>query len=185
MKRKDCNTQSPSPAERLPSLDRSSRVLSYNHDSQPWKLRFYIESIVHRKGYEHLYLYSIYFCMNVLHVNWNIACPITAHFIFLMYHKYIKIQNNIHEKNILDGNPVALVGQVKDFHQHHIWCFPLPCTGEKISLNAEWPAPIPCNDQLWYFPPPCWKKTLLLDLEMKSMVEGTPLLSFHEPFKKC
>ncbi len=30
MKRKDCNTQSPSPAERLPSLDRSSRVLSYN-----------------------------------------------------------------------------------------------------------------------------------------------------------
>ncbi len=30
--------------------------------------------------------------------------------------------------------------------QHHIWCFPLPCTGEKISLNA---AHIPCNDQLW------------------------------------
>ncbi len=30
MKRKDRNTQSPSPAERLPSLDRSSRVLSYN-----------------------------------------------------------------------------------------------------------------------------------------------------------
>ncbi len=29
MKRKDRNTQSPSPAERLPSLDRSSRVLSY------------------------------------------------------------------------------------------------------------------------------------------------------------
>ncbi len=26
MKRKDCNTQSPSPAERLPSLDRSSRA---------------------------------------------------------------------------------------------------------------------------------------------------------------
>ncbi len=31
MKRKDCNTQSPSPAERLPSLDRSSRVLSYSY----------------------------------------------------------------------------------------------------------------------------------------------------------
>ncbi len=30
MKRKDRNTQSPSPAERLPSLDRSSRVLSYS-----------------------------------------------------------------------------------------------------------------------------------------------------------
>ncbi len=32
MKRKDRNTQSPSPAERLPSLDRSSRVLPYNAD---------------------------------------------------------------------------------------------------------------------------------------------------------
>ncbi len=32
MKRKDRNTQSPSPAERLPSLDRSSRVLSYNQN---------------------------------------------------------------------------------------------------------------------------------------------------------
>ncbi len=30
MKRKDCNTQSPSPAERLPSLGRSSRALQ-NH----------------------------------------------------------------------------------------------------------------------------------------------------------
>ncbi len=50
------------------------------------------------------------------------------------------------KKIILGGHPVALVGQAKDFHQHHIWYFPLPCTGEKISLNA---APIPCNDQLW------------------------------------
>ncbi len=55
-------------------------------------------------------------------------------------------QNNIMKKKCIGGHPVALVGQAKDFHQHHIWCFPLPCTGEKISLNA---APIPCNDQLW------------------------------------
>ncbi len=48
------------------------------------------------------------------------------------------------KKIILGGHPVALVGQVKDIHQHHIWCFPLPCTGETISLNA---AHIPCNDQ--------------------------------------
>ncbi len=71
-------------------------------------------------------------------------------------------------KIILGGHPVALVGQAKHFHQHHIWCFPLPCTGGKISLNAM---SIPCNDQLWcphmqhswhlilwsmiiYFPPP-------------------------------
>ncbi len=45
MKRKDCNTQSPSPAERLPSLDRSSRVLSYSlmppsdEISSKWHLR--------------------------------------------------------------------------------------------------------------------------------------------------
>ncbi len=26
----------------------------------------------------------IYFCTNVLHVNWNLACPIIVHFIFLM-----------------------------------------------------------------------------------------------------
>ncbi len=39
MKRKDRNTQSPSPAERLPSLDRSSRVLSYNANKEPLFLR--------------------------------------------------------------------------------------------------------------------------------------------------
>ncbi len=31
------------------------------------------------------------------------------------------------KKMILGGH---LVGQAKDFHQHHIWCFPLPCTGK-------------------------------------------------------
>ncbi len=36
-------------------------------------------------------------------------------------------------KNIIGGHPVA---QAKDFHQHHIWCFPLSCTGGRISFNA-------------------------------------------------
>ncbi len=26
---------------------------------------------------------------------------------------------------------LVLVSQAKDFHQHHIWCFPLPCTGKE------------------------------------------------------
>ncbi len=69
---------------------------------------------------------------------------------------------------ILGGHPVALVGQAKDFHQHHIWCFPLPCTGEEISLN-DTPSPALISRDiltysshdiqqrhliLWYFPPP-------------------------------
>ncbi len=49
---------------------------------------------------------------------------ITVHFIFLMLpqiHKNKKLlKNYIYEKNILGGHPVALVGQAKDFHQHHI-----------------------------------------------------------------
>ncbi len=39
------------------------------------------------------------------------------------------------KKCILGGHPVALVGQAKDFHQHHILCFPLPCTEEKNLLE--------------------------------------------------
>ncbi len=35
LKRKDCNTQSPSPAERLPSLGRSSRALQREADGCP------------------------------------------------------------------------------------------------------------------------------------------------------
>ncbi len=79
---------------------------------------------------------------------------------------------------ILGGHSVALVGQAKDFHEHHIWCFPLPCTGDKISLNAT-PSPamisydvLTCSIHgiqqrhliLWsmnmiiYFPPPFSKK---------------------------
>ncbi len=89
------------------------------------------ESLVHRKKvYELLFIQYIYFCTNVLYVKWNLACP-TVHFIFLMLPQIHKNTKNIHEKNILGGHPVALVGQAKDLHQHHIWCFPLPCTGEK------------------------------------------------------
>ncbi len=45
---------------------------------------------------------------------------------FLCYHKYTQIQNNRQENKIVIGeHPVPLVGQAKDFHQHHIWCFPL------------------------------------------------------------
>ncbi len=49
------------------------------------------------------------------------------------------------KKMIIDGHPVALVGQAKDFHQHHIWCFSLPCTGENLLEHRT----LPCNDQLW------------------------------------
>ncbi len=61
-----------------------------------------------------------------------------------------KIKNNYKiasmKKNIIGGHPVALVGQAKDFHQHHIWCFPLPCTGGKSPWNtALSPAMISCD----------------------------------------
>ncbi len=39
-------------------------------------------------------------------------------------------------KRIFWVDLLSLVSQVKDFHQHHIWCFPLPSIREKISLNA-------------------------------------------------
>ncbi len=111
---------------------------------------------------------------------------------FLCYHKYTKIQNNYKitsmEKNILGGHPVALVGEAKDFHQHHIWCFPWPCSGEKISLNA---AHIPCNDQLWcphmqrsWHPTETSDRVVYDHILSTSMLKKTillllPLLSFH------
>ncbi len=101
------------------------------------------ESIVHRKKiiWTFVFIQYIYFCMNVLHVKWNLACPITVHSI--CYHKY-KITSM--KKNILGGHPVALVGQAKDFQQHHIWCFPLPCTGEKSPwMPHTSPAMIRCD----------------------------------------
>ncbi len=49
-------------------------------------------------------------------------------------------------KIILGGDPVVLVGQAKDFPQHHIWCFPLPCTGEKsLWMPQSSPAMISCD----------------------------------------
>ncbi len=88
-----------------------------------------------------VFIQNIYFHTNLLHITWNLSCPIIVHFIFVMLPQIHKITSM--ENIILGGHPVTLVGQAKDFHQHHIW---LPWTGENISLNA---AHIPCNDQLW------------------------------------
>ncbi len=51
------------------------------------------------------------------------------------------------KKMIINGHPVALVGQAKDFHQHHIWCFPWPCTGAKSPWTPPHtsPAMISCD----------------------------------------
>ncbi len=71
--------------------------------------------------------------MNVLHVKWNLTCPITVHlFLFFVSTNTQKYKITSMKTNYLGGHPVALVGQVKDFHQHHIWCFPLPCTGKNL-----------------------------------------------------
>ncbi len=85
---------------------------------------------------------------NVLHVKWNLACPNTVHFTFLMLPQKYKITTKQHpwKKLFLVGHPVALFGQGKDFHQHHIWCFPLPCSGEKSPWMPHIsPAMISCD----------------------------------------
>ncbi len=71
-------------------------------------------------------------------------CTYYISYVTTIIQNYHKITSK--KKIILGGHPVALVGQAKDFHQHHIWCFPLPCTGENISLNDTH---IPCIDQPW------------------------------------
>ncbi len=132
------------------------------------------ESIAHRKKsiWTFVFVQYIYFCTNVLHVKWNLACPITVHFIFLMFHKYTKIQNNIHEKIIVGGHPVALVGQAKDFHQHHIWCFHCHAPG-KICLNA---AHISCNDQWCPHMQHSWHPTETSDLVLYDHILSTSIL---------
>ncbi len=64
-------------------------------------------------------------------------CTYYISYVTTIIQNYHKITSK--KKIILGGHPVALVVQAKDFHQHHIWCFPLPCTGEEISLNATHP----------------------------------------------
>ncbi len=49
MKRKDCNTQSPSPAERLPSLGRSRRALQFplgNPENVSGKLEIHFDDLI-------------------------------------------------------------------------------------------------------------------------------------------
>ncbi len=74
---------------------------------------------------------------------WSNCCTFTISYVTTNTQKY-KITSM--KKIILGGHSVALVGQAKDFHQHHIWRFPLPCTGDKIYLNAApSPAMISCD----------------------------------------
>ncbi len=117
----------------------------------------------------HLFLYKCIIC--------KVKSCLSNYCTFHISYVTTKIQNNIHEKIILGGHPVALVGQAKDFHQHHIWCFPLPCTGEKSPwMPHTSPAMISCDvltcsihgiqqrhlivwSMIIYFPPPCWKNS--------------------------
>ncbi len=159
----------------------SKSLVVFFHYSQPWKLRFYKKqsdicwekSIVHRKKkymsiciyIVHLFLYECITCK----VKSCLSNYCTFHVSYITT-KYTKMQNN----SILVGHPVTLVSQAKDFRQHHMWCFPLPCTREKISLNA---APIPCNDQPW-----CphmqhsWHSTEVFDLVVYDHILSTSIL---------
>ncbi len=125
---------------------------------------------------KHLYLLQLhlFFCTNVLHVKWNLLVQLLYISYFLCYHNYTNIQNNIHEKLFLVDILSLWLVMANDFHQHHIWCFPLPCTGGKIFLNA---APIPCNDQLG-----CphmqhsWHPTEISDLVVYDHIFSTSIL---------
>ncbi len=43
-----------------------------------------VNSIQKKSIWTFVFVQYIYYCTNVLHVKWNLACPITVHFIFLM-----------------------------------------------------------------------------------------------------
>ncbi len=84
----------------------------------------------------HLFLYECITC--------KIKYCLSNYCTFLMLPKKYKITSI--KKIIIGGHPVALVGQAKDFHQRHIWCFPLPCTGEKSPWKPHAsPARISCD----------------------------------------
>ncbi len=140
----------------------------------------------------HLFLYK---CITCKVKSWlSNYCTFHISYVTTNTQKY-KITSM--KKIILGGHPVALVGQAKDFHQHHIWCFPLPCTGEKhiiecrthplqrSAVMSPHAAFMASNRDIWSCA--LWsytfhlhaEKTLVLDFGMESMVEGTPLLSFH------
>ncbi len=107
------------------------------------------ESIAHRKKsiWTFVFIQYIYFCTNVLHVKWNLAFPITVHFIFLMLpqiHKNTKL-HPLKRLFLVDILSLLLV-KTKDFNRHLIWCFPLPCTGEKSPwMPHTSPAMISCD----------------------------------------
>ncbi len=68
----------------------------------------------------------------------------------------------------------------------HLWSYTFHLHAEKTDLvvydhilSTSMLKKLILSSMIINFPPPCWKKPLLLDLEMESMVEGTPLLSFH------
>ncbi len=89
----------------------------------------------------HLFLYECITCKVIL------AFPITVHFIFLMLpqiHKNTKL-HPLKKLFLVDILSLLLV-KTKDFNQHHIWCFPLPCTGEKSPWTPHTsPAMISCD----------------------------------------
>ncbi len=121
-------------------------TMTVNHKKRTiWYLLRRVNSTEKKSTWTVVFIQYIYFCTNVLHVQWNLACPITVHFTFLMLpQNTYKITSM--KKMILSGFPVALVlVQAKDFHQHHIWCFPLPCTGKHLLECHTSSAMISCD----------------------------------------
>ncbi len=83
--------------------------------------------------------------MNVLHVKWNLVQLLyISH--FLCYHKYTKIQNNIHEKNYYWWTSCRSCWSGQRFSSTSHLMFSIAVHRGKISLNTPH---IPCNDQLW------------------------------------
>ncbi len=102
-----------------------------------------------KKKYMNICIYTVH-----LFVYECITCKVKSclskYCTFHISYVTTKIQNNYKttsmKKIFLVEHPVALFGQGKDFHQHHIWCFPLPCTGEKSPWMPHIsPAMISCD----------------------------------------
>ncbi len=68
----------------------------------------------------------------------NLAFPITVHFIFLMLPQIHKNTKYLQWKNKLLVEILSLL-LAKDFNQHHIWYFPLPCTGKTFPWTPHHP----------------------------------------------
>ncbi len=72
----------------------------------------------------HLFLYECITC--------KVKSCLSNYCTFHISYVTTNTQNNIHEKCILGGHPASLVGQAKDFYQHHIWCFHCHAPGENL-----------------------------------------------------